>query len=110
MNEDDLLEEQRRFYSARAPEYDDWWQRSARYDRGDEDRREWDAQVAMLDVALSSFGAIGDVLELAGGTGWWTTGSSGLRAIVHRGQVRWSTGRASLTHLRVAQVLRYFYT
>jgi hypothetical protein len=28
---DRLLEEQRRYYHARAPEYDDWWFRRARY-------------------------------------------------------------------------------
>jgi len=33
---------------------------------------EWDRQVAQIDRALEAFGATGDVLELAGGTGWWT--------------------------------------
>ncbi|HEU5083473.1 MAG TPA: class I SAM-dependent methyltransferase [Acidimicrobiales bacterium] len=68
----DLLAEQRAYYRARAPEYDEWWQRRGRYDRGDEERAEWDRQVAVLDEALASFGATGRVLELAGGTGWWT--------------------------------------
>jgi SAM-dependent methyltransferase len=71
-DDDDLLEEQRRFYAARAPEYDEWWQRSGRYDRGDDDRLEWEQQVAVVEQALDGFGATGDVLELAGGTGWWT--------------------------------------
>jgi demethylmenaquinone methyltransferase/2-methoxy-6-polyprenyl-1,4-benzoquinol methylase len=71
-DDDDLLEEQRRFYAARAPEYDEWWQRSGRYDRGDDDRLEWEQQVAVVEQALDAFGATGDVLELAGGTGWWT--------------------------------------
>jgi demethylmenaquinone methyltransferase/2-methoxy-6-polyprenyl-1,4-benzoquinol methylase len=70
--DDELLDEQRRFYAARAPEYDEWWQRSGRYDRGDDDRREWHAQVDEVEAALTAFGATGDVLELAGGTGWWT--------------------------------------
>jgi hypothetical protein len=30
----DLLEEQRRYYRARAGEYDDWWFRRGDYDRG----------------------------------------------------------------------------
>lgn len=72
MNDDDLLEEQRSFYRARAPEYDEWWQRRGRYDRGGGELREWQRQVARVDAALTSFGARGDVLELAGGTGWWT--------------------------------------
>jgi demethylmenaquinone methyltransferase/2-methoxy-6-polyprenyl-1,4-benzoquinol methylase len=45
MSDDDLLEEQRAFYRARAPEYDQWWQRRGRYDRGRDDG-EWERQVA----------------------------------------------------------------
>jgi demethylmenaquinone methyltransferase/2-methoxy-6-polyprenyl-1,4-benzoquinol methylase len=70
--DDDLLEEQRAFYRARAPEYDEWWQRRGRYDRGEDETREWHHQVDIVDAALASFDAQGDVLELAGGTGWWT--------------------------------------
>lgn len=68
----DLLAEQRAYYRARAPEYDEWWQRRGRYDRGEDERAEWDRQVAVLDESLAGFGATGAVLELAGGTGWWT--------------------------------------
>lgn len=68
----DLLAEQRAYYRARAPEYDEWWQRRGRYDRGEHERTEWDRQVAVVDAALADFGATGSVLELAGGTGWWT--------------------------------------
>jgi len=72
VTDDDLLAEQRAFYRARAPEYDEWWQRRGRYDRGPEKAREWADQVATLEQALADFGPRGDVLELAGGTGWWT--------------------------------------
>ncbi len=72
MHEDGLLEEQRSFYRARAPEYDEWWQRRGRYDRGAEQRAEWDRQIVTVEAVLSAFGATGHVLELAGGTGWWT--------------------------------------
>jgi SAM-dependent methyltransferase len=72
MDDDDVIEEQRAFYRARAPEYDEWWQRRGRYDRGEDETREWQRQVAIVDAALASFDATGDVLELAGGTGWWT--------------------------------------
>ena len=70
--DDDLLEEQRAFYRARASGYDEWWQRRGRYDRGEDDTREWQRQVAVVEAALASFDPRGDVLELAGGTGWWT--------------------------------------
>ena len=72
VNDDDLLAEQRSYYRARAPEYDEWWQRRGRFDRGEDQLLEWQRQVAVVDDALTSFGATGSVLELAGGTGWWT--------------------------------------
>jgi len=62
----------RRIYRARAPEYDEWWQRRGRYDRGSALVEEWNRQVAQVEAALATFGATGDVLEMAGGTGWWT--------------------------------------
>ena len=72
VNDEDLLAEQRSYYRARAPEYDEWWQRRGRFDRGEEELLEWQRQVAVVDEALNCFGAAGSVLELAGGTGWWT--------------------------------------
>jgi demethylmenaquinone methyltransferase/2-methoxy-6-polyprenyl-1,4-benzoquinol methylase len=72
VGDEDLLAEQREYYRARAPEYDEWWQRRGRYDRGADVAAEWDAQVRVVERALDGFGACGDVLELAGGTGWWT--------------------------------------
>jgi demethylmenaquinone methyltransferase/2-methoxy-6-polyprenyl-1,4-benzoquinol methylase len=72
VNDDGLLAEQRAYYRARAPEYDEWWQRRGRYDRGSERIEDWDRQVAQVAAALETFGATGDVLEMAGGTGWWT--------------------------------------
>ncbi len=71
-DDEQLLEEQQAFYRARAPEYDEWWQRRGRYDRGQDETQEWHRQVAIVDAALTSFGPAGNVLELAGGTGWWT--------------------------------------
>ena len=72
VDDDGLLAEQRAYYRARAPEYDEWWQRRGRYDRGSDLAEEWDRQVAQVAAALETFGATGDVLEMAGGTGWWT--------------------------------------
>jgi SAM-dependent methyltransferase len=67
-----LLSEQRRYYSARAPEYDDWWFRRDRYTLDAEARDGWLADVAELEDELRRFGPVGDVLELAAGTGIWT--------------------------------------
>jgi demethylmenaquinone methyltransferase/2-methoxy-6-polyprenyl-1,4-benzoquinol methylase len=70
---DDLLCEQRRYYRARAPEYDDWWFRRGRYAIDAEAEEGWFADVAALEAALERFAPAGDVLELAAGTGIWTS-------------------------------------
>lgn len=72
VNDDGLLADQRAFYRRRAPEYDEWWQRQGRYDHGADEERAWQAQVDHIAAELTAFDAHGDVLELAGGTGWWT--------------------------------------
>ena len=70
--DDTTLEQQLDYYRARAGEYDDWWFRTGRYDRGPEANSAWFAEVAALETALAGFGARGNVLELACGTGLWT--------------------------------------
>ena len=70
---DDLLSEQRRYYRARAPEYDDWWFRRGRYALDADAERGWFADVAALEEELGRFDPAGDVLELAAGTGIWTS-------------------------------------
>jgi SAM-dependent methyltransferase len=70
--DDELLAEQRDYYERRAPEYDEWWQRRGRYDQGHIEKAAWVDQVGTVQTALSTFDTTGDVLELAGGTGWWT--------------------------------------
>jgi SAM-dependent methyltransferase len=69
---DDLLEEQIAYYRARAPEYDDWWFKTGRFERPPDVRRAWAVEVAELEAAVDAFDPRGEVLELAAGTGLWT--------------------------------------
>jgi SAM-dependent methyltransferase len=68
----ELLAGQRRYYAARAHEYDDWWFRRGRYSFGPGEQARWDEDVGELEAALAGFQPDGDVLELAAGTGLWT--------------------------------------
>jgi ubiquinone/menaquinone biosynthesis C-methylase UbiE len=67
-----LLKEQLDYYRARAGEYDRWWQREGRFDRGPEANARWFAESAALEQVLEGFAPAGHVLELACGTGLWT--------------------------------------
>lgn len=68
----DILSEQKRYYAARAPEYDDWWWRRGRYELEPEALARWQADVAEAEAALDAFAPRGAVVELAAGTGIWT--------------------------------------
>jgi ubiquinone/menaquinone biosynthesis C-methylase UbiE len=67
-----LLSQQIEYYRARAGEYDQWFFRQGRYDRGPELNQRWFAEVRMLARILDTFRPEGDILELACGTGIWT--------------------------------------
>jgi len=67
-----VLDQQREYYAARAPEYDDWWWRRGRYVLDPERERRWLADIAEAEDRLRAFAPDGDVLELAAGTGIWT--------------------------------------
>jgi SAM-dependent methyltransferase len=72
MVDDALLTEQLDYYRARAGEYDRWWNREGRFDRGAEANARWFAEAAELERVVREFHPRGDVLELACGTGLWT--------------------------------------
>lgn len=69
---DDVLHQQMEYYRARAGEYDEWFLRKGRYDRGPELNTLWFNEVRHVVEALNAFRPTGDVLELACGTGLWT--------------------------------------
>jgi demethylmenaquinone methyltransferase/2-methoxy-6-polyprenyl-1,4-benzoquinol methylase len=72
-NDDSLIKQQLEYYRARAGEYDEWFLREGRYDRGEEHRKQWFAEVDQVRAALAKEHPGGEVLELACGTGLWTT-------------------------------------
>lgn len=80
-----LLAEQQLYYRERAAEYDDWFFRRGRYDLGPAFNEQWAAEVARVRRALSRLEPYGDALELACGTGNWTSqlaeGATSLTAV-----------------------------
>jgi 2-polyprenyl-3-methyl-5-hydroxy-6-metoxy-1,4-benzoquinol methylase len=75
MSSPDILQQQVDYYRARAGEYDEWWFRVGRYDRGAEFNARWHAETAAVDAALHAWlteRRPQRVLELACGTGLFT--------------------------------------
>ena len=75
MPDDDILQDQIDYYRARAGEYDEWWFRSGRYDRGPEFNSRWRADTLAVEGALDRWvdrHRPRTALELACGTGLFT--------------------------------------
>src|SRR5262245_17183169 len=70
--EQQILDEQKAYYRARAAEYDEWFFRQGRYDHGEAHRRQWFGEVAEVESALAAARPAGEILELACGTGIWS--------------------------------------
>lgn len=66
------LEAMKAYYQERASEYDEFFYRRGRYDRGPDLNARWFAECDEVFAALDAFRLEGDVLELAAGTGIWT--------------------------------------
>jgi len=60
------------YYEARAPEYDDWYLRRGRYERGPVHDAAWNAELDMAGRWLDERPLAGEIIELAAGTGWWS--------------------------------------
>jgi demethylmenaquinone methyltransferase/2-methoxy-6-polyprenyl-1,4-benzoquinol methylase len=69
---DAILADQVAYYRAAAARYDEWWERTGPFDGGPEHRADWEAEIAQVRAALDGLGPLGNVLEIAGGTGNWT--------------------------------------
>jgi SAM-dependent methyltransferase len=60
------------YYEARAPEYDDWYLRRGRYERGPVHDAAWNTELDMAGRWLDALPITGEIVELAAGTGWWS--------------------------------------
>jgi demethylmenaquinone methyltransferase/2-methoxy-6-polyprenyl-1,4-benzoquinol methylase len=69
---DRTIDEQIDYYRARAGEYDEWFHRHGRYDRGATHKEQWQHELATLQAALANAPPYRRALELACGTGLWT--------------------------------------
>ena len=68
----ELLQRQIDYYSARAPEYDQWFYRQGRYDRGAAFKRQWESEAQIVREQLLNAPRPKQILEMAPGTGIWT--------------------------------------
>jgi ubiquinone/menaquinone biosynthesis C-methylase UbiE len=60
------------YYVARAPEYDEWYLRSDRYVHTEVDDAAWKSDLDLASRWLDAIPMSGEIVELAGGTGWWS--------------------------------------
>jgi len=60
------------YYEARAAEYDDWYLRRGRYERGPIHDAAWAAELDAAGRWLDAQPLGGRIVELAAGTGWWS--------------------------------------
>jgi SAM-dependent methyltransferase len=78
---EDLSEEMKAYYAARVAEYDDWYLRTGRYARGPVHDLAWNADLDVATLWLDGLPLHGEIVELAAGTGWWSTLLAGKGAL-----------------------------
>ena len=71
--DDGVDSEMVRYYAARADEYDDWYLRRGRYSHGEADDEAWRSDLEAAAAWLASRPFEGRIVELAAGTGWWSS-------------------------------------
>jgi 2-polyprenyl-3-methyl-5-hydroxy-6-metoxy-1,4-benzoquinol methylase len=69
----EILDEMVAYYRARAPEYDAWFSSQHPDGHRSVEHAPWYAEVGPVVATLEALNMAGDVLELAAGTGIWTT-------------------------------------
>ena len=62
-NDQQLVDQQIRYYRQRAPEYDEWFHRQGRYDHGPDHTRLWQQEIAVVRAALDGLKPAGRILE-----------------------------------------------
>jgi SAM-dependent methyltransferase len=69
----DEAAEMKAYYAARAPEYDQGYLREGRYSRGPVLDLPWHHELDEAGQWLDALPIRGEIVELAAGTGWWST-------------------------------------
>jgi demethylmenaquinone methyltransferase/2-methoxy-6-polyprenyl-1,4-benzoquinol methylase len=67
-----LHDEMLAYYTARAPEYDEFYLRQGRYARGAIHDMAWQVDLDVATRWLDAQPLHGEIVELAAGTGWWS--------------------------------------
>ena len=73
MKERKIIDDQIEYYRRRAPDYDDWWNSQGIFDFGPDVTESFQREVDAVTRWADSADIRGDVLELAAGTGIWTS-------------------------------------
>lgn len=100
------MQEQIDYYRARAPEYDDWWLRTGRYEPDDAFGRRWEAGKRGLDGALRAFAPAGQVFEIAAGTGNLTVALAAVPAVEHITAIDTSEEALAIARSKIADTTR----